>query len=706
MIWIKRVFRHTNTFLGQLRLVIMLVSIVILAISQGSILIYEYVSFNHDSRDRLGAMADIIASDISAALVFGDNKAIEKTLQSLVADPSITQLFVLNDHNKIAAYYVRGNPKQTPLDLERRLKRIRRDIDHSTLFELSMDVNRPIILDGIQQGSIILELDSRIILNKLLVSGTIGTTILLFSILGSYLLAKRLGQIVTVPLLSLTTTMEEVTKTKNYRLRAEISNTVELAQLAEGFNEMLVEIANRDEALLERQERLHQQANYDTLSGLPNRALFNDRLAQALLRSGRNKEKLAVLFIDLDDFKLINDTHGHRIGDLLLIEVSRRMKEIIRAEDTLARLGGDEFTAFMQNVKTDGNAILVTRKHLSNLQLPYKIEDKNLFMSASIGIAIFPDHGSSAEVLLKSADSAMYLAKQKGKNHVELFTPSLFCKSSERLALQGDLRRALENNEFILHYQPKINLQNGYMSGVEALVRWQHPDRGLIQPLAFIQLAEETGLIMDLGEWILRESCRQMQQWHSTGVHVPRVSVNVSPLQFQRQNIVELVISALGETGLSVQCLELEITESALMDDVSQTINTLGQLQHLGVHISIDDFGTGYSSLSHLRRLPVNTLKVDRSFVMNAHVSEEDAQILLAIISMAHSLNLKTVVEGVECEEQLNLLRELSCHEIQGFYFARPMPAADLTALLLEQTLSLDPLSDLIWDKQKYPLPV
>ncbi|NTW98675.1 MAG: EAL domain-containing protein [Geobacteraceae bacterium] len=706
MTWIKRIFRHTNTFLGQQRLVIMLVCTVVLAISQGSTLIYEYVSFNHDSRARLGAMADIIASDISAALVFGDNKAIQKTLQSLEADPSITQLFVLNDRSEVAAFYVRGSSMQTPLELEQRLQRVRREMDQSTLFELSLDVSRPIIHDGVHLGTIMLELDSSIILNKLFISFTIGTIILLFSILGSYLLAKRLGQIVTVPLLSLTATMEEVTSTKNYRLRAEVSNTVELAQLAEGFNEMLVEIANRDEILLERQESLHRQANYDTLTGLPNRTLFNDRLAQALLRSTRNEEKLAVLFIDLDDFKLINDTHGHRVGDLLLIEVSRRMKEINRAENTLARLGGDEFTAFMQNIKSEGNAIIVAHKHLSNLLLPYQIEDKNLFISASIGISLFPDHGSSAEVLLKSADAAMYLAKQKGKNHVELFTHSLYSKSSERLALQGDLRRALENNEFVLHYQPRINLQNGNLSCVEALVRWQHSDRGLIQPRTFIPLAEDTGLIMELGEWILRESCRQMQRWHSTGVLVPRVSVNVSPLQFRRQNLVELVKSALSETGLSVQCLELEITESALMDDVNQAINTLKQLQNLGVHISIDDFGTGYSSLSHLRRLPVNTIKVDRSFVMNAHVSEEDAQILSAIISMAHSLNLDTVVEGVECEEQEDLLREQTCHEVQGFYYARPMPAADLATLLLEQTLSLEPLSYHTRDERKYPLPV
>jgi diguanylate cyclase (GGDEF)-like protein len=701
MTWIKQVFKHTNTFLGQQRLAIMLVCAVLLAISQGSSLIYEYVSINHDSRARLGAMADIIAADISAALVFGDNGAIEKTLQSLKADPTITQLFVLNDRDEIAACYLRGNStKQTPLELKQRLQRIRHDILHTTLFELSPEVSRPIIHDGMHLGTIMLELDSSILLNKLLVSGIIGTLIFLFSILCSYLLARRLAQIVTGPLLSLTATMEEITSTKNYRLRAEVCTTTELARLAEGFNEMLDEIANRDEALLERQERLHRQANYDTLTGLPNRSLFNDRLAQALRRAVRTKETLAVMFIDLDDFKLINDTQGHRVGDLLLIEVAQRLEREVRADDTLARLGGDEFTVFLQNVKSVESAQMVARKLLSSLLAPYLLEEKQLFISASFGIALFPDHGSSAEVLLKSADSAMYLAKQQGKNNVELFTRSLHSEASERLSLLGDLRRALEHNEFVLHYQPRVNLRTGTWSGVEALVRWQHPDRGLISPLTFIPLAEETGLIMELGEWVLREATMQLHRWHCAGVQMARVSVNVSPLQFRRQNIVELVKSALGEACLCTRALEIEITESAMMDDMERSISILNKLHRLGVNISIDDFGTGYSSLSHLRSLPVDILKVDRSFVINAHVSEEDARILSAIINIAHSLNLDVVVEGVECKEQLDLLRNVTYCEVQGYYYARPMPADDLV-ILLEQTLPLDPLNYRTWETGK-----
>jgi len=698
MTWLKRLFLHTNTFLGQQQLAIMLVCAVILALSQGSSLVSEYIAFNHDSRVRLATLADIIAEDISAALLFGDNRAIEQTLLSLKADPTIVQLFVLNDNGVLAASYLRADLHRTPADIEQRLKLIKLGV-HETIFVLSPKVSRPIIHDSVQLGTILLELDNSSILEKLLASLGIGMVIFLLSMFGSYLLARRLAQIITDPLLSLTATMERVTSTKDYQLRAEISGVKELAQLAEEFNEMLVEIANRDEALVERQNRLHRQAHYDTLTGLPNRSLFNDRLAQSLRRAERAQEMLAVLFIDLDDFKLINDTHGHRVGDLLLIEVARRLEGATRADDTLARLGGDEFTVFLQDVKSSDNALQVARKHLRSLLDVYLLEDKQLFVSASIGIALFPEHGNSNEILLKSADSAMYLAKQKGKNLIEIFTKSLYSKASERLALQGDMRRALENNEFILNYQPRVNLLNGNLCSVEALVRWKHPDRGLIPPLTFIPLAEETGLIMEIGEWVLRESCRQMQRWHREGILVPRVSVNVSPLQFRRQNIAELVKSALSETGLCVQALELEITESALMDDINQAIETLKQLQQMGVHISIDDFGTGYSSLSHLRTLPVNTLKVDRSFVMNAHESEEDAQILSAILAMAHSLNLDTVVEGIECVEQQTLLRKHLCDEAQGYYYARPMLAGDLSSMLREKTMSLDPLNYRIMDE-------
>jgi diguanylate cyclase (GGDEF)-like protein len=438
--------------------------------------------------------------------------------------------------------------------------------------------------------------------------------------------------------------------------------------------------------------KIRHLAYHDILTGLPNRALFSDRLTQALHHAGRVNEKLAVLFCDLDDFKLINDTHGHRIGDLLLIEAAQRMSRITRSGDTLARLGGDEFIIFLHDIESADIALLVARKHLNNLLSPYQIDDNQLFVSASIGIALYPDHAGSADDLIKSADSAMYQAKQRGKNNVEFFTQTMYCMASKRLSLQGDLRRALENKEFILHYQPRVSLRDGSWSGVEALLRWQHPERGLISPLTFIPLAEETGLIMELGEWVLREATMQMHQWHCDGIPLARVSVNVSPLQFRRQNIVELVRSALTDASLCSHALELEITESALMDDMDKSIATLKQLQRLGVKISIDDFGTGYSSLSHLRSLPVNILKIDRAFTMNAHESEEDAQILAAIIAMAHSLKLGIVAEGVECEGHETLLVTHRCQEAQGFYYAAPMPLEAITNLLHEQKRPMTPM--------------
>ncbi len=693
MTWLKQLFLHTRSFRDQLRLAIMLVCSLVLVVSLVSSLAYDFYSFSRESRDRLAAMADIIAVDISAALIFGDTEAVSKSLQALEADPAILHLFVLDQQDQPVAFYIRGLKGQTPSDLVDRLKKLKRGLSVQHLLQVSPEVHRPIIHDGVTLGSILVELDSSIYLQKLLGACSIGIGILLASLVGSYLLARRLGQIITAPITSLSATMDEISKTKDYSLRAEISDVTELAHLAAGFNEMLDEVAKRDEALLERQERLHRLANYDTLTGLPNRALFKDRLEHALRRAGRVKEQLAVMFIDLDDFKLINDTHGHRFGDLLLEEVARRLESETRAGDTLARLGGDEFIILLQDLKTADNALQVAQKHLQKLLQVYLFEDKQLFVSASIGIALYPEHGESAEVLVKGADSAMYHAKSKGKNHVELFSHALYSKTSERLSLQGDLRRALDQGEFVLHYQPRINLLTGQWSGAEALIRWNHPQHGMIFPLTFIPLAEETGLIMQLGEWVLREACLQLHRWHQAGIRLPRVSVNVSPLQFRRQNIIDLVKSAVSEAHLCTQALELEITESALMEDMDTSIATLQKLQSLGISISIDDFGTGYSSLSHLRSLPVDILKIDRSFIMNANASKDDAQILAAIISMAHSLHLSLVAEGVECLEHQELLQKQSCREAQGYYFAQPMPADELAVFLQNSGAPIESVS-------------
>lgn len=663
----------------------MVASGIVVSASMGSVLIYDTLVFNKESRERLRAIGDIVAADVSAALAFEDTAAIAETLKILEADPTILQLYVLNQKGEIAAWYMRDDKSSRPADLAQRRETLMLETGE-TNFEFSPEVARPIVRGATTLGTVALELDSKVFVDKLLASGSIGGLILLLSLAGSYLLARRLGSTLTRPIRSLADAMDDVTRTKNYALRVDVGHIDELATLSAGFNSMLTEISNRDRKLLKRQEHLHRLANFDSLTGLPNRVLFNDRLDQALRHTRRTDESLAVLFIDLDDFKPINDTYGHRIGDFVLNEVARRLEKGTRADDTVARLGGDEFTIFMQGVKSVEDALSVARKHLASIRAPIVHGSKQLFISASIGVALsFED--ATAETLVKSADTAMYHAKEKGKNHVILFTEKMFSEVSAKLSLQSDLRRALEQKEFVLHYQPRIDMESKRCSGVEALVRWNHPELGLIPPGAFISLAEETGAIIPLGEWVMRQACNQLSDWQRQGIQIPRVSVNVSPKQFLRQNIVELAKSALEDAGLCSHALELEITETALMNDMSQSVAILHKLQRTGIKISIDDFGTGYSSLSSLRVLPVDILKVDRSFVMNSHESEEDAQILSAIIAMAHSLHLGVVAEGVETAGHVALLQRQDCREAQGYYFARPMPAQELPPYLAARNL-------------------
>ena len=693
---IEHIFRLVPSFRGKQLLVIMLACSIVLVTTTTCFLAFSYLSFNHESRVRLEALGDIMGADIGAALVFGDYPAITKSLEVLRADSSVKELFVLNEHDQLSAYYYQKLPV-VPDNVQQRLNALRSEVRKTSIIDLSPGIERIISRAGKRLGTILIEQDEHVVTGQIAVTAGISAVILLLALGLSYVLANRFQRIVTDPVTAMATTMQEVSATKDYSQRVSSSDTDELNLLAERFNEMLTEIEQRDEYLLERQDQLHHMANYDTLTNLPNRVLFNDRLEQALLLAARTGDGLAVLFIDLDNFKVINDTHGHRIGDLLLMEAANRLVSGTRISDTLARLGGDEFTVFLRGTKTPENAVQVARKHLENLYLPYEIENNRLYVSASIGIALFPDHGVTAETLIKNADSAMYLVKEKGKNSVELFTQSLHAKFSEQLSLSNDLHRALEQGEFELYYQPRINLGRNSWGSVEALVRWNHPEIGLVPPDKFIALAEQNGLILPLGEWVLREACRQLRQWHCQGFPLPRVSVNVSPLQLQRQDLFGIVRDAIASNDLCAKSLELEIVESAMVDNMGHSIRILKSLQDIGVKISIDDFGTGYSSLSYLRTLPVDILKIDRSFLIHAHESLEDNRILASIISMSHSLGLEVVTEGVELAEQELILKNHHCQEAQGYYYSRPLPAAKLLQCFFNSTMPLE-------DMRKQPL--
>lgn len=676
-----KLIRSPNTFLGQQMRMIVLACVIVLSVSLSVTLVYETYQFKNDSLGRLKTIADMIAAENSAALAFGDYGAVQNSLRILAADETILQLFVFDASQNPVAWYVRGAGDVRPPDLAERAEEVLKDAG-DYFFEMSPEVARPVIVDRERLGTVAIEMDGKVFVEKLTASAGIGVAILFVAVFASYLLAMKLGRIVTQPISSLLATIREVADTKNYTCRAQVGGVREVVELSEGFNSMLLEIERRDLQLMARQDKLHKMANYDSLTSLPNRSLFNDRLNQALRHAKRTDERMAVLFIDLDEFKPVNDTYGHKAGDSLLIEVARRLEGITRIDDTVARLGGDEFTVFLQGLKSEEDAQLIANKHLDNLRAPYQYGDKQLFISASIGIAFSPEHGGTAEVLVKSADTAMYHAKSKGKNNIVVFQEWMYGEMSEKLSLQNDLRRVVEKGELVLHYQPRINLKTGKCISLEALVRWRHPERGLIPPMTFIPLAEETGAILKIGEWVLREATRQLNDWHHKGLYIPRVSVNVSPKQFVRQNIVELVKSVVADSKLCFKNLELEITETALMSDMTQSVAILRQLQELGVNISIDDFGTGYSSLSSLRILPISILKVDRSFVMQAHESDDDARILSAIIAMAKSLNLEVVAEGVELARHVELLKKFNCTEAQGYYFAKPMEPEKLKDFL------------------------
>jgi diguanylate cyclase (GGDEF)-like protein/PAS domain S-box-containing protein len=435
---------------------------------------------------------------------------------------------------------------------------------------------------------------------------------------------------------------------------------------------------------MDSEERLAFLAQFDPLTGLPNRALLSDRFAQMIVQARRHATRLGVLFVDLDEFKLVNDTLGHAAGDELLKQAAARLKESVREGDTVARISGDEFAVVLADLARQEDAALVAQKLIERLAAPFELRGKEMFVTASVGIAVFPGDGADAEALIGAADAAMYRAKQAGRNTFQFFTAEINQRSRARAQLGAELRRALERDEFTLAYQPKYELASGRCCGAEALLRWSHPARGLVSPAEFVPVLEESGLIVAVGEWVLARACLDIRAWTAAGAAPPPVAVNLSARQFRASGLEARVGAALAAAGVSPRLIELEITESQLMHDPDQAIRTMQALRDQGMRIAIDDFGTGYSSLAYLRRFPVAALKVDRSFVSGIPGQSSDAAIVRAVIDMARTLGFTVIAEGVERPDQVEFLRRYGCHQAQGYLFARPMPAAELQALLLK----------------------
>lgn len=473
-------------------------------------------------------------------------------------------------------------------------------------------------------------------------------------------------------------------------LQRRIDLEISLTAYRESSQEQVVwgichDVTERNLAKLE----LMKLAHHDVLTGLPNRVLLYDRMQQAKAFAKRMQTRFALMFIDLDRFKIINDTLGHAVGDELLHLVAQRLKGCLRETDTVARIGGDEFIVLLVNVVDHADIRGLADKVFDELTQPFFVRNHELFVTSSGGISVYPDDENDVEAMVQKADVAMYHAKVLGRNNYQFYADDMDQNASRRFTIANSMRKGLDRKEFRLYYQPKMDVPSGKIIAMEALVRWEHPLLGLLSPTEFIQLAEENGLIMELGEWVLREACRQNVEWHNHGLQGLRMAVNLSGYQLQHTRLLDMVQAALADTALPPDCLEFEITESVIMQNPDYAVSVLNEITSLGIHISIDDFGTGYSSLSHLQRFTVNTLKIDKSFVRDVEKSATDAAIATAIIAMGNSLKLKVIAEGVETQEQMEFLRENNCDQVQGFLFSKPLPADKALELLRENWAAL-----------------
>lgn len=675
-----------NTLGATLRRANLVTSGAVILLSTVLLLTIQLYFFTTALVSQTQAEANIASENMSAAIAFDDKLAAREILGAFRVVTGISHAAVFDRHDRLFADYKRETSTvDDALNLQE-------GGNGYSLSLMHVVVRKQFDLKGEKLGTIVVQSDFAEVHEQLTMYLLIIVPVMGGILFVANLVLSRLQKHITEPIASLAAVSTRISDLGDYSMRARTSRLTDIGALSTAFNSMLERIQHREAELkseiAERkrvEEKLDRLAHYDNVTELNNRHFFNERLHAVVLRSEQFKERTGLMFIDLDNFKAVNDTLGHDTGDELLRLVSKRLSDTLRFGDVICRIGGDEFAIILENISEASVASMIAEKCLASLAMPISINGNEIYISASIGISMYPDDGTDMHELLKYADTAMYYAKNSGKNSFRLFLPSMQGEAQKRFSLDANLRRALERNEFRLHYQTQIDLGTSRITGVEALIRWAHPDLGMISPAEFIPIAEETGLIVPIGEWVLREACNQMKQWHDEGMDHLRIAVNLSSRQLKEDNFVETVLKIVQETGINPKLLELELTESMLMDVESTVIDKLYALRSAGIGLAIDDFGTGYSSMSYLKTFPINCIKIDRSFVSDLPQNQEDAAITKAIIAMAKALKMQVIAEGIENVEQGHFLRDNGCDMSQGYYYSKPASAEHIKSVLFDR---------------------
>ena len=694
----------------KLNLIIMIISTVSLLLASLAFISSDRINTRQSVVNNLRTMAEIIAANSSAAILFGDQGAAQETLGFLEAQEHIEAAVIYSAvGDEFAIYKQPGFTEEIPNPGQQ--------TDNVLFWRDYVELFTPIIHEGEFEGSVYLRSDLRVVQERMVWFLGVVAGVLAASMLVTLVLSHPMQRVITDPLLRLSAIARRITTEKNYSLRVAGECRDELGTLIIDFNAMLDEIQSRDDELEEHRTRLEERvaqrtreleaanrelaaskeqaesvarrmeyhAHHDALTGLPNRVLLNDRITTGLAHAQRQQTLMALLFLDLDRFKIINDSLGHAVGDQFLKVIAHRIKNSIREEDTVARLGGDEFMVLLPHISNPSDAGRIARKITAALTEPVTCCGNELQITTSVGISIYPHNGTDLETLVRHADISMYRAKQLGRNKAIYFTEEMNAGSRRQLELETSLRKALDRGELQLFYQPKININTDAITGVEALLRWEHPTMGFISPRDFIPVAENCGLIEPIGEWVLRTAFLQLAEWRRAGHTELTMAVNVSSTQLAHTGLDAVVMKALASAGIDAGMVQLEITENMAMQDLDTSIPTLQKLRQMGVSIAMDDFGTGYSSLSYLRKLPVDTIKIDHSFVREIPDNDEDIVIAQAIIAMAQSMHLSLIVEGIENVRQLNFFRQHGCEIAQGFLFSKPVTAETIQKMLQDQ---------------------